>query len=162
MKVSRVLINGFIIFTGIALFFLLMEGLNLADQVYLRLINFIFVIYGVNRTIKQNYKDHIDGYFTNLIAAIFTAVTSLVLGLISFAIYVEVMGGEPYLHSLKQAYVFGGGEPSLYQFIIGLTIEGVAASVMVSFALMQFWKDKLEKINAVDDLNHNNADSNNP
>jgi len=29
-------------------------------------------------------------------------------------------------------------------------LEGTAASAIISFAMMQFWKDKVEKINAVD------------
>lgn len=155
MKVSRILINGFIIFIGIALFFALMEVLGLADQVYLRLVNFVFVIYGVNRTIKQNYKDHIDGYVTNISAAFFTAFASLVFSLISFLIYAQVQGGEAYIDKSVESFIFSG-DPSLYQFAMGLFIEGVAASAIVSFALMQYWKDKVEKINKVDDTNHNN------
>ncbi|HYD92174.1 MAG TPA: hypothetical protein VEA37_11895 [Flavobacterium sp.] len=154
MNFSRIVINGLIIYIGIALFFLLMESLGWADQVYLRLVNFIFVIYGVNRTIKGNYKEHIDGYFTNLVSAIFTALVSLALGLASLVAYIEYQGGNAYLNKFEEYYVFGGGDPSLYQFITILTIEGVAASVIVSFALMQFWKDKVEKINKVDDTEH--------
>ena len=112
------------------------------------------MIYGVNRTIKGNYKEHIDGYFTNLVSAIFTALVSLVLGLVSLVAYIEYKGGNAYLNKFEEYYVFGGGDPSLYQFITILTIEGVAASAIVSFALMQFWKDKVEKINKVDDANH--------
>jgi hypothetical protein len=154
MKVSRILINGFIIYIGIALFFLLMELLGWSDQVYLRLVNFIFVIYGVNRTIRSNFKDHLDGYFANLVAGIFTALFSLALGLISLVAYIEYKGGNAYLNKFEEEFIFGGGEPSLYQFIIGLIIEGAAASVIVSFSIMQFWKDKVEKINAVDDEAH--------
>jgi hypothetical protein len=154
MKVSRILLNGLIIFIGIALFFLIMEAANLTHLWYLRLINFIFVIYGVNRTIKSNFKDRIDGYFVNLVSGIATALVSLGLGLISFVAYVEYQGGEEYLHSLADSYLIGGGDPSLYQFVIGLILEGAAASLIVSFALMQFWKDKVEKINEVDDIAH--------
>ena len=154
MKVSRILINGFIIYIGIALFFLLMELLGWSDQVYLRLVNFIFVIYGVNRTIRSNFKDHLDGYFANLVSGIFTALFSLALGLISLVAYIEYKGGNAYLNKFEEEFIFGGGEPSLYQFIIGLIIEGAAASVIVSFSIMQFWKDKVEKINAVDDEAH--------
>lgn len=154
MNFSRIFINGFIIFIGIALFFLLMETMGLADQIYLRLINFVFVIYGVNRTIRSNYKEHTNGYFTNLMSGIFTALVSLFLGLAAFIAYVEYKGGEEYLHTFAESYIFGGGEPSLYQFCIGLMIEGFAASAIVSFALMQYWKDKVEKINKVDDTNH--------
>src|SRR5690606_6781128 len=154
MKVSRIIINGIIIFIGIGLFFLLMEKLGLGDKIYLRLVNFIFVIYGVNRTIKQDYEDHIDGYFTNLSSAFFTAFTSLILTIFAFIGYANARGREAYIHTFVKHYIFGG-TPSLYQFCIGLFIEGLAASAIVSFTLMQFWKDKVEKINKVDDLNHN-------
>jgi hypothetical protein len=40
---------------------------------------------------------------------------------------------------------------------MGLLLEGFAASGIVSFALMQYWKDKVEKINKVDDSNHSAA-----
>ena len=154
MKVSRIIINGFIILIGIALFFFLMELLGLGDQVYLRLVNFVFVIYGVNRTIKQDYKDNINGYFTNLSSAFLTAFTSLILSIFGFIAYAEYRGGEAYIDSFVHHYIFSG-DPSLYQFCIGLFIEGLAACAVVSFAMMQFWKDKVEKINKVDDIDHN-------
>lgn len=160
MNFSRIALNGFLIFVGIALFFLLMEMVGLSNQIYLRLVNFIFVIWGVNKTIKSNYHEHIYGYFTNLTSGIFTAIVSLVLGIFSFIAYVEYKGAShgganEYLQNYAAAYIFGGGEPSLYQFVSALTIEGLAASIIVSFALMQYWKDKVEKINKVDDLAHN-------
>lgn len=154
MKISRILINGLIIYIGIAAFFLIMEAAGLKDQVYLRLINFIFVIYGVNRTIKGNFKDRIDGYFVNLTSAILTALFSLALGIISFILYAEYRGGAEYLQNFPHSYIFGGGTPEIGEFCIGLALEGAAASVIVSFALMQFWKDKVEKINEVDDTAH--------
>lgn len=150
MKFSRLLINGVIIFIGIGLYFLLIETLGLADQIYLRLLNFVFVIYGVNKTIKSNYQDGINGYLTNLLAGFLTGMVGLVLGLIAFMIYIEAQGGDEFLKNFADSYVFGGGDPSLYQFCFGLFIEGAAASMVVSFAMMQYWKDKVEKINKVD------------
>lgn len=150
MKVSRLLTNGVIIFIGLGLYFLLIEALDLKDHIYLRLVNFIFVIYGVNKTIRSNYHDGINGYLTNLLAGFITAMIGLILGLISFMIYVEYRGGNTYLDSFADSYIFGGGDPSLYQFCFGLLIEGSAASMIVSFAMMQYWKDKVEKINKVD------------
>ena len=154
MKISRVIINGIIIFIGIALFFLLMEILNLTDHVYLRLFNFVFVLYGVNLTIKQNYKDHINGYLTNLSSAFLTAFVSLVIGIFSFIAYVNYKGGEVYIDEHAKGYIFGG-DPSIPQFAMGLLLEGMAASVIVSFTLMQIWKNKIERIDTVDDLAHN-------
>lgn len=156
MKVSRIIINGIIIYIGLALFFLLMELLGWSDQIYLRLVNFIFVIYGVNLTIKQDIKDGIEGYFTNLSSAFLTAFVSLILGIFSFMFYANYMGhgnGEQYIDNHYKNFIFGG-DPSIYQFCLGLFIEGLAACAIVSFSLMQFWKAKVEKINAVDDINH--------
>ncbi|KQS46386.1 MAG: hypothetical protein JNM71_10295 [Flavobacterium lindanitolerans] len=150
MKVSRLVTNGVIIFIGLGLYFLLIEALDLKDHIYLRLVNFIFVIYGVNKTIKSNYHDGINGYLTNLLSGFITAMVGLILGLIAFMIYVEYRGGNTYLDSFADSYIFGGGDPSLYQFCFGLFIEGSAASMIVSFAMMQYWKDKVEKINKVD------------
>lgn len=154
MKISRIIANGIIIFIGIALFFLLMEVLNLTNHVYLRLFNFVFVIYGVNLTIKQNNKDHIDGYLTNLSSAFLTAFVSLILGILSFLAYAGYKGGETYIDHHVKSYIFGGS-PSVPQFAMGLLLEGMAASVIVSFTLMQIWKNKIERIDIVDDIAHN-------
>jgi len=154
MNFSRIITNGVIVYICIAIIFVIMELLNLSDEIYLRLINFIPVIWGINRTIKTNYKEHLDGYFSNLVSGILTGLVSLALVLISFIIYVEMRGEHAYLRRFADSYIFGGGDPSIYQFCIGLALEGIASSVIVSFALMQYWKDKVEKINKVDDSNH--------
>lgn len=146
MKFSRLLINGFIIFVGIALYFLLIEIIGLKDQIYLRLVNFIFVIYGVNRTIKSNAHDGIRGYLTNLLSGFLTAMVGLILGLIAFVNYIDYKGGNAYLETFADSYIFGGGQPTIYQFSFGLFLEGSAASMIVAFAMMQFWKNKVENI----------------
>ena len=155
MKASRIIINGILIFICIGLFFLLMEVMGLSHIIYLRLVNFVFVIWGINRTIKSNFNDNLNGYFANLISAILTGFVSLVLSVFAFMMYAEYKGGEEYLQNFASDYIFGGSNPSPYQFGIGLFIEGMAASAIVSFALMQYWKDKVEKINTVDDKAHN-------
>lgn len=154
MNYSRILINGLLIYLCIAVIFVIMELLHLQDQIYLRLLNFIPVIWGINKTIKDNYNSNVSGYFTNLLSAVFTGLVALVLVLISFVIYVEMRGEQAYLRRFADSYIFGGGDPSVYQFCIGLTLEGVASIAIVSFALMQYWKDKVEKINKVDDRGH--------
>lgn len=154
MKTSRILINGFIIFAGIGLFFMLMEILGLSKNIYLRLFNFVFVLYGVNRTLQQNYHDGIHEYFKNLGAALATSFVSLVLSVFAFTQYANIRGGEAYLEKYADAYLFGGGSPSAYEFGLGLFLEGLAACAIVSFTLMMYWKDRAEKMNAVDDRSH--------
>ena len=54
MKLKRELINGFIIFIGIAIYFFIIEFLGLSNQFYLRIFNILIVAFGINLTIKQN------------------------------------------------------------------------------------------------------------
>ncbi len=143
MKYSRELTNGFIIFLGISIYYLIIELLGLSDQVYLRMGNIIFVIYGINRTIKMNNSDEIRGYNTNLLSAIITSFIGAVLSISSLLAYIEYRGGVSFLTNLSKGFIFGGGELTIYHYCIGLLFESIAASLMVSFILMQYWKGKV-------------------
>ncbi|NUY80343.1 hypothetical protein HUK80_05505 [Flavobacterium sp. MAH-1] len=150
MKFTRELTNGFIIFLGIGLYFIILELLGLSDVFYLRLLNVLFVIYGVNRTIRANYQDGIRGYNTNLLSAIITSMIGAILSIASLLTYIYIKGGEPFLKNLAENFIFGGGDLTIQQYCIGLLFESTAASLIVSFCLMQYWKDKVEVINRVD------------
>lgn len=150
MKYSRELANGFIIFLGIGLYFLLLQYLGLSDKFILRIFNVLFVVYGVNRTLTQNHADGIRGYNTNLLSAIITSMVGAVLSVAGLLAFIEFKGGKPYLEKLSESFIFGGGELTIHQYCIGLLFESVAASLMVSFCLMQYWKNKVEVINKVD------------
>ena len=69
MKLPKEITNGFLIFVGIALFFLLMELLNLSNLFYLRLLNVLFIFYGVNRSLKMNLTEGKNGFVPNAISA---------------------------------------------------------------------------------------------
>ncbi|RZJ33194.1 MAG: hypothetical protein EOO51_14690 [Flavobacterium sp.] len=150
MKFKTEIINGIIIFVGMGLYFLLMEWLNMSHHVYLRLLNLIFVVYGVNRAIKTNYEAGVRGYFANLIGAIITSMIGAVLSIIALWIYIQANGGEAYLNEHPARYIFGGDTTNVEYFCIALLFEASAASLAVSFCLMQYWKDKVEVINKVD------------
>lgn len=150
MKTKRELINGVIIFLGIGAYFLILEAAGLSNIVYLRIINLLIVAYGVNRTIKANREDGIRGYNTNLVSAILTSMIGAVLSIGSLLAYISYKGGEAYLKNLSDNFIFGGGELTINHYCIGLLFESTAASLIVSFCLMQYWKDKVEVINRVD------------
>ena len=150
MQFKREFLNGFLIFLGIGIYFIILEFAGLSDIFYLRLLNVAIVVWGVNRTIKGNVEAGVRGYFTNLIAAIMTSMIGAVLSIASLLLYIEVKGGEEYLKQLAENFIFGGGEVTNQQYCIGLLFESAAASLEVSFSLMQYWKDKVEVINKVD------------
>lgn len=150
MKLYRELQNGIIIFLAIGIYFLLMEALGLSDRPYLRVMNLFIVIFGVNRTLKANFKENVNGYFKNLMSGFITAMIGSVIGIIGLMIYINYKGGETYLKMLSSDFLFGGGNPSIPQYCIGLLFESAAASMIICFCLMQYWKTKVEKINKVD------------
>lgn len=151
MKFTRELTNGFIIFLGIGIYFVILELLGLSDVYLLRLLNIFIVAYGVNRTISSNHADNIGGYFRNFLSAVITSMIGAILSIAGLLAYVEFRGGEEFLKGLSQSFLIGGGDVDSYTYSISLLLfESTAASLIVSFCLMQYWKDKVEVINKVD------------
>ncbi len=151
MKFTKELTNGFIIFLGIGIYFIIMELLGLSDVFILRLLNIFIVAYGVNRTLQSNFKENIRGYFRNFLSAVITSMIGAILSIAALLIYIEFRGGEEFLKTLSQSFLIGGGDVDSYTYAISLLLfESTAASLIVAFCLMQYWKDKMEVINKVD------------
>lgn len=150
MKWKRELLNGFIIFLGIGIYFFIIDMAGLADEFYLRIFNLFIVAFGVNLTLKQNNREGIRGYFKNLTSGIVTSMIGAILSVGSLYFYIEYRGGEEYLQSLSEGFLFGGGHLNSAYYTVGLLFESIASSVIISFVLMQYWKNKVEVINKVD------------
>ena len=150
MKFKRELVNGIIIFLGIGIYFIILELLGLSDQTYLRMLNIVFAIYGVNRTIMQNYETGVHGYLTNFVSAVITGMIGAILSVGALLMYIQFNGGEEYLKALSENFIFGGGKVSIQQYCIGLLFESTAGTLAIVFVLMQYWKGKVETINKID------------
>lgn len=141
MKVPKEIVNGFFIFLGVALFFLLMEVLNLSHLFYLRLLNVLFIFYGVNRTLKQNLVEGKKSFLPNAISAMVTSFTGVVLSIVALLIYSYAKGGDAYVKTLSEAFMFGG-EPSVATYTLCLFFEGTASCIVVTLLLMLLWNNK--------------------
>lgn len=141
MKLHKEIINGFIIFITVSIYFLLMELLGLAHLFYLRFLNIVFVFYGVNRTIKQNLEKGNKQFVSNAVSALFTSVIGVVLSIIALVIYSYLQGGDAFVQSLSETFLFGGN-PSIDAYSISLLFEGVASSVIVTLLLMLYWNNR--------------------
>lgn len=138
MKLTKEIYNGFIIFLGIGLFFLLMTILGLADVIWLRLFNIVFIFYGANRTIKMKLAEGNKIFISNAASAIFTTAIGVLLSIIGLIVYSYMKGGDVYVQSLSKTFLFGGN-PSIMTYSICLFFEGMASSVMVAMFLMLYW-----------------------
>jgi hypothetical protein len=141
MKPPKEILNGFIIFIAISVFFLLMEVLNLAHLFYLRLLNVFFVFYGVNRTIQMNLNEGKKKFITNAISAMFTSIVGVILSIIGLVIYSYLQGGDAFVQSLSETFLFGGN-PSIDAYSISLLFEGLASSVIITLLLMLYWNNR--------------------
>lgn len=141
MKLPKELINGFIIFIGVGIYFLLMEVLGLANLFYLRIFNFLFVFYGVNRSLKMNISEGKKRFVFNAISAMKTSIIGISLSILGILIYSYSKGGDAYVQSLSENFLFGGN-PSIITYCISLLFEGIASSVIVAFLLMLYWNNR--------------------
>ena len=130
------------IFIGIGIYFLTMELLGLSDVFILRMLNILIVVYFVNKVIKSNYREGRIEYLDNLISGAITSLIGVALSVAGLLAYISFKGGNEYLSQLSKNFLFGGGEPSMYQYCIGLLFEGIASSIIITFTLMQYWKDR--------------------
>ena len=141
MKLPRELLNGGIIFIGIGAYFLLMNAVGYADLFYLRLLNVFFVFYGVNRTIEMNIKEGKKNFVDNAISAMITSLIGVFLSIIGLIAYSYINGGDSYVKSLPETFLFGGN-PSVNTYSISLLFEGIASSVIVTMLLMLYWNNR--------------------
>ncbi|MEO8253428.1 MAG: hypothetical protein ABI554_03495 [Flavobacterium sp.] len=141
MKLPKELLNGVIIFIGIALYFLLMEVLHLSNLFYLRLFNIVFIYYGANRTLQTNFEEGKINFATNAVSALLTSLTGVLLSIIGLVTYIYSKGGDAYIETLSNSLLFVG-TPSVMTYTISLLFEGIVSAVIVTFTLMMYWKKK--------------------
>jgi hypothetical protein len=141
MNLPKEISNGLIIFIGIGAYFLLMEVLGLADLIYLRLFNVLFVFYGTNRTLKTNFMEGKVILVPNAVAALLTSFTGVFLSILGLIAYSYAQGGDAFVKSLSKTFLFGGN-PSVMTYSISLLFEGIVSAVIVTFILLLIWETR--------------------
>ena len=150
MSTTKIIIkNALLIFIGIVGFFLLMKLIGLDSTSELRLLNFVFVFWGINNAIKANINKNKDtSYISNLTVGVGTSVIAVALTIIGLMLYVGVLDSN--FISVLENSSFWGRNLNLTLIIFALAIEGVASSVICSFILMQYYKNyKLTEVTTV-------------
>lgn len=139
MKLPKEIYNGFVIFIGISIYFLLMEILGLSNLLYLRLLNILFMFYGVNKTLKMNFNEGKTVFASNAVSATLTSLIGVFLSIIGLVIFLYYKGGDAYIQNLSETFLFVG-KPTVVTYSISLLFEGIVSAVIVTFILMLYWK----------------------
>mgnify|MGYP000324221152 CR=1 FL=1 len=137
-NIKHELKNGLIIFILIGAYFLLAEFFGFSDNSYLRSLNIIIVFFGVNLSIKQNIAIDKLNYFSNFFSGILTSFIGVILSIIGLSIYIEFYKGVEYIAMLSNPFI---ETAKIEHYFLALFLEGIASSVIVSFILMQYWKN---------------------
>lgn len=145
-KSQQILSYGFYSFLGIGSFFLLMKAIGLEDVAALRIFNIPIVLYFANRLARINFREHTD-YLSGLSSLFLSNAFAVILVSLSFMFYVKVLDPQFLAH-------FEGGimltkNITLFQAMAALFLEGMAGSIVVSFTMMQYWKDANQPIGKI-------------
>jgi hypothetical protein len=141
MKVPKEIYNGFIIFLGIGLYFLIIMLLGLQKVSAFRFVNFVFLFYGVNLTVKSNFAQGNKNILSNAISAFMTCFIGTFLSVFALLIYIHLQGGENYIPALAKTFIFGGN-PSVASYCLSLSLEGAASSIIVTLIYMLYTNNK--------------------
>ena len=127
---------------GIGAFFGLVYTLGYGHVSELRLFNLIIVLYFTNRLIRENLatSDHI-GYLENLGAAFLANLICVVLCLVGLAIFVGLVDFS-YFESVNKGTMWSKAS-SFSEVALVLFLEGMSSAAIISFGLMQYWKNDL-------------------
>ena len=128
--------NGIILFILLGLYFLLLDALGYADNIFFRLGNYVFVFLFVNNSIKTAAKKG-DNYLTKLAVGIVTVFIGMSLGAISLFIYLQVL--EPSLERYISPVITAN---SYTRLCIALFVQSLASSMVLVFIVSQLYKNK--------------------
>jgi hypothetical protein len=146
MKTEKIIFrNALKIYLGIVVYFFLMLFLNAAHISELRILNFVFVFWGINSAVKTNiFKNQKNTYLANLFigfATSFAAVIMIGASLMVYLFYINPF----FIEVIKESFFWGNDlTPPIVAFAI--IVEGFASSIVCSFIVIQYWKRyKIEK-----------------
>lgn len=139
-KGNYILRYGLYMYFGIAALFLFMKLIGMEEVTVLRFLNvFILAIFSVRIaqviTKEKGNLDYLSGFFTIFLANIF----ALVLALMSLIVYLKYIDPK-LLESLKESIWFAG-DLTISKIIGAIFIEGAGMAIIISFSVMQYYKD---------------------
>ncbi|PKR79814.1 hypothetical protein CW751_13370 [Brumimicrobium salinarum] len=133
---TKAIRNGIILFLILGLYFLILDLLGWADNIFLRLVNYIFIIAILNNTIRHAVSIG-KNYLQRLFAGIATVFIASFLGAIGLLTYFSIL--EPPLENYIDSVISANSHVGL---TVALFIQSLTSSIIVVFIMLQFYKNK--------------------
>lgn len=144
MNLSKSTQNGFLAFLTLGVYFLIIDVSGYAESGFLRLFNFLILIYFMNKSVKSTVVNGQTGFLKQFFSAFTTASVAVVLSVLGLAGYLSFIAGSEHIMDLA-APLLGTGtlQLTLSEFCFSILAEGMASSLIASFVLMQYWKNSV-------------------
>lgn len=131
---------GIYTFLAIVAFFFVIKMARLEQYTELRLFNIVIVLYFSNRLAYLNFIKRKNTNYLNNLGSVFAAnLLNVVLCSISFFIYLNWVDQE-FIKVVENSFLLGH-DLSAFNISLALLIEGIASSAIVSFGVLQYWKN---------------------
>ena len=133
--------TGFVTFLALVAYFMLMKLLGLSNILELRFFNFVILAFGICYGIKK-YKHQLhelDFYLKGWGEGIFIAAVSVILFALFMSLYL-VYFDQPLLEYISETTTIGVSLGSGLNIFFAILMEGMAASVVITLAAMQYFK----------------------
>lgn len=131
---------GVKMFLAIGIFFLALYSLGLAEVSELRYFNLLIVFYYSNKLAKSNATGTIEKNYLKNLTSVFGANLINVLLCIGGLLLFNLIFEPEFLRRITTGVLLVE-TTSVPQVVLSLFIEGVAGSAVVSFILLQYWKN---------------------
>lgn len=139
---------GFITMLGYVVYFIIMKLLGFADNIELRLLNFLIMIGGIALAVRAVRKDEEMEftYYTGFTTGMITVATSVMSFSILLFIYLTLID-PAFLNALSVRDSIGN---LINPFLLSLVIffEGVFSGFLATYIVMQYEKAKTGRLNA--------------
>lgn len=135
IKKNNALLNGFLIYGLISIYFLVLVLFGLSDNMYLRFANLVFVAFGINETMKLSNAGG-DNYLDKVKSGLVTALSGILPSCVGLFLYMQII--DPTLAYTAHTLIPIHGP---VEFTAVIFIEGLSSSLMVLFVMLQYWKN---------------------
>lgn len=133
--------NGSKAFLILGAYFMAIESFGMAHSSFLRFLNFIILGYFVNQSIFLGLKRK-QGFLNQFGSAVFTSFIAVFLSTFALIVYISLRG-QGHIETLASPLLVGGSfKLNVGQFAFGIFAEGFASGMILSFILMQYWKNR--------------------
>ena len=135
---------GLYMFLSMVALFFIMKLVGLEKVTELRLLNILIAGYFSNRLAQHNLIEDAEvEYVSNLGSLLFANLIAVFLSALSLVFYVKLIDPS-FMASLGNGF-FLGNNLTIEKIAIAILMEGSASAIIVSFSLMQYWKNVKRK-----------------